>query len=93
MEQYFIYILTFLYSIWGVVTFIWFVPTMKDLLNRKPSANITTYIVWTITTFFTSLYGIFILKDLVFIIVINLQLLACLIVLILRIRLNYKKYR
>jgi len=62
---------------------------MKDLWNKKPSANISTYVVWTITTFFTSLYAIFILKDLVFIIVVNLQLLACLLVLILRIRLKY----
>jgi len=91
MENYFIYVLTFLYSIGGVVTFLWFVPTMKDLWYKKPSANITTYVVWTITTVFTSLYGIFILKNLIFIIVINLQLLACLAVLILRIRLKYQK--
>ena len=89
MENYFITALTFLYSIGGIVTFLGFFPTMKDLWQKKPSANTSTYIVWTITTFFTSLYGIFILKDLVFIAVINLQLLACLIVLILRIRLTY----
>ncbi len=91
MEKYFFLALTSLYSIWWIITFLWFVPTMKDLRNKKPSANITTYIVWSATTLFTSLYGIFILKDLVFIIVINLQLLACLIVLILRLRLNYRK--
>lgn len=62
---------------------------MRDLWNKKPSANITTYIVRTATTLFTSLYGIFILKDMIFIVVINLQLLACLLVLILRIRLKY----
>jgi len=88
MEETLLYILTFVYSIGGVVTFIGFFPTMRDLWNKKPSANISTYIVWAITTFFTSLYGIFILKILVFIVVINLQLLATLIVLILRMRLN-----
>jgi hypothetical protein len=36
-----------------------------------------------------SLYGIFVLHDLIFIIVINLQLLACIIVLLLRLRLIY----
>ena len=91
MNNDFIIILTFLYSIWWIVTFIWFIPTMKDLWNGKPSANITTYIIWFMTTFITSLYWIFILKNLVFNIVINLQLLACLIVLILAVKLKYKK--
>lgn len=89
LENYFAIIITFFYSIWWIITFVGFIPTMKDLWNKKPSANISTYVVWTITTFFTSLYAIFILKDLVFIIVVNLQLLACLLVLILRIRLKY----
>jgi uncharacterized protein with PQ loop repeat len=89
MENYFITTLTFLYSIGGIATVLGFFPTMKDLWRGKPSANTSTYIIWTITTFSTSLYGIFILKDLVFIAVINLQLLACLIVLILKIRLQY----
>lgn len=87
----FLYILTFLYGIWGIVTFLWFVPTMKDLWQKKPSANITTYVVWTATTLCTSLYGIFILKNLVFNIVINLQLVACLVVLILAYRLKKHK--
>lgn len=91
MKDNLLYALTFLYWIWWIVTFAWFIPTMIDLWNKKPSANIVTYIVWTTTTFITSLYGLFILKNLVFNIVINLQLLACLTVLILRIRLKYKK--
>ena len=91
MEKYFITVITFLYSIGGIATFVGFIPTMKDLWNKKPSANAMTYVVWTTTTFFTSLYGFFVLQNLVFNIVINLQLLACLIVLILRIRLNYSK--
>ncbi|PJA48286.1 MAG: hypothetical protein CO170_03315 [candidate division SR1 bacterium CG_4_9_14_3_um_filter_40_9] len=87
----FLIILTFLYSVGGIITFLGFVPTMKDLRHKKPSANTRTYIIRTTTTFFTSLYGIFILKNLVFIIVINLQLLACVMVLALRMRLNYMK--
>jgi hypothetical protein len=50
-----------------------------------------TYIVWTSTTIVTSLYWLFILQNLIFNIVINLQVLACLIILILRLRLKYKK--
>ncbi len=91
MESYFITILTFLYSIGWIITFLGFFPTMKDLRQEKPSANISTYLIRTTTTLLTSLYWIFVLKDLVFIIVINLQLLACLLVLILRIRLKVKK--
>lgn len=89
MEKYFIITLTFIYGIGGIVTFLGFIPTMKDLWQNKPSANISTYIIWTLTTFFTSLYAIFIIKDIAFIVVINLQLLACLIVLVLRWRLKY----
>jgi uncharacterized protein with PQ loop repeat len=91
MEQYFIPILTFLYSIGGIITFLGFVPTMKDLWQGKPSANISTYVIWTSTTIITSLYGLFVLKNMVFNIVINLQVFACLIVLILSIKLKYSK--
>lgn len=91
MKQFFIPVITFLYSIGGIITFLGFVPTMKDLWQKKPSANITTYVTWTTTTIVTSLYGLFILKNLVFNIVINLQVAACLIVLILSLRLKYMK--
>lgn len=89
MKDQFIYLLTFAYWIWWIVTFIGFIPTMVDLWNKKPSANIMTYVVWTTTTLITSLYWIFILQNLVFNIVINLQLLACFVILILRLRLKY----
>ncbi len=88
MKEYFLYILTFLYGIGGIITFSGFFPTIKDLLHKKPSANINTYAIWTTTTFVTSLYGFFILQNLIFNIVINLQLAACLTVLILRLRLK-----
>ena len=91
MEQYFIPIITFLYSIGGIITFLGFVPTMKDLWQEKPSANISTYVIWTTTTIVTSLYGLFVLKNMVFNVVINLQVAACLIVLILSVRLKYMK--
>jgi len=90
MKEYFLYALTFLYGIGGIITFIGFFPTIKDLWNKHPSANTSTYVIWTTTTFFTSLYGFFILQNFVFNIVINLQLVACLIVLILRLRIKKK---
>ena len=91
MEKYFIYTITFLYSIGGLITFAGFFPTMKDLWKGKRSTNINTYIIWGATTFITSLYAIFVVKDLLFSLVINLQLVACVIVLILRLRLKVKK--
>lgn len=91
MEQTFIYIVTFFYSIGGVVTFFGFFPTMRDLWKGKPSANVHTYVIWTVTTFFASLYAMFVVQDLVFSLVVNLQLAACFIVLALRLRLKMKK--
>ena len=91
MEENLLHLLTLIYGVCGIVTFVGFIPTMTDLWNKKPSANIPTYITWTTTMFFTTLYAVFINKDLVFIGVAGAQLLACLIVLILRIRLKYIK--
>jgi len=88
MKEPFINVLTVLYGISGLVTFAGFFPTMIDLWKGKPSANISTYIVWTVTTLTASVYGFFVFNDLMFNIIINLQLLACIIVLILRIRLK-----
>jgi hypothetical protein len=93
MKQTFLTILTILYGAGGIVTFLGFLPTIKDLWVKKPSANITTYLVWTVTTFITSVYGLFILQNLVFNVVINLQLFACLVILVLRFRLNRKPTR
>lgn len=87
MQAFALTVLTILYGVGGIVTFLGFIPTIRDLRNKKPSANVGTYWIWTTTTLITSLYGFFILDNLVFNIVINLQLLACVIVLFLRLRL------
>lgn len=88
MSDNFIYILTAVYGVSGIITFLGFLPTIKDLWHKKPSANSHTYYVWTATTFVASLYGFFILQNLMFNIVINLQLTACITVLALRLRLK-----
>jgi hypothetical protein len=91
MKDTFIYILTFIYGIGWIITLSGYIPTIIDLWKKKSNANITTYIMWTSTTFITSLYGFFVLEDLIFNIVINFQLLASLTVLILSIKLKYNK--
>lgn len=83
------HIFTFLYSITGIIGFIGFLPTIRDLLKGNPSANVRTYLVWSIITIFSLLYGFFILKDLMFNLVMGSQLLGYITVLILRLRLKY----
>ena len=87
MQQTFLTVLTVLYAGSGIVTFAGFFPTIRDLWNKKPSANALTYFTWATTTLLTGLYAMFVVRDLVFSIVISLQLLACVIILALRLRL------
>lgn len=88
MSDNFIYILTGVYGISGLATLLGFAPTIKDLWNKKPSANSGTYLIWAVTAFVASLYGFFVLQNLMFNIIINLQLAGCIAVLILRYRLK-----
>lgn len=89
MTDHLIYILTLLYSLGGIITFLGYYPTIKDLWGKKASANVHTYLIWTITMTIASLYGFLVLKDLPFILVTNLNLLACATILILGLRLKY----
>jgi len=89
MDMSYIKIITILYSAGGIVTFIGFFPTVRDLYNGKPSANITTYIVWTATAFIATLYAATVLHDITFTLVIGLQLLAQVIILFLRVRMLF----
>ena len=77
------------YAIGGVVTLLGYIPTVRDLYQGKPSANATTYLIWLITTFIATLYGVFVLKDTMYLLVVGLQLIACLIIMIMRLRLYY----
>lgn len=88
MKQIFLQTLIMLYGASGIVTFAGFLPTIRDLWKRKPNANVLTYLTWTVTTLLTSLYAMLVVRDLLFSIVINLQLLACITVLMLRLRLS-----
>ena len=70
----------------GVVSLIAYWPTIQDLVLGKKSANITSYLLWTICTGVAFLYSLFILPDLFFIIVSGINFLACAIILILGLR-------
>ncbi|MFH1589417.1 MAG: hypothetical protein ABIB43_02535 [archaeon] len=91
MKEILLLILTASYGIIGIVSFLAYWPTIKDLYHGKPSANVASYILWTLTGLIAFLYSIFILPDFLFQIVSFLGFAACAMVLILRVRLEYKK--
>ena len=80
-------VLIVLYATSGMISFIAYLPTLRDLLHGKSSANAPSYVLWSACNVIAQLYGIFILHDLLFNIVTALQLIACASILILRLRL------
>jgi len=83
-------IITFLYAGTGVVTVLGYLPTIKDLYHRKrPSANINSYIIWTLCSGIVLLYMMMATSDLLLQTVTGLNFLFCFIILILAIRLKY----
>ena len=52
------------YGVTAVVDIVAYWPTIKDLYyHKKASANISSFLLWTITTGIAFLYSIFILSD------------------------------
>jgi len=83
-------LLTIAYAAVGIVATIGYWPTIKDLIARKPSANVASYIVWTSTASITFLYSIFILTDNLFRFVSGLNFLSCATILVLSLRPSIK---
>ncbi|MFH1228130.1 MAG: hypothetical protein V1701_09545 [Planctomycetota bacterium] len=82
-------LLVMAYGATGIVGFIAYWPTIKDLYyHKKPSANISSYVLWTATSGIAFLYAMFVLPDLLFIIVSGMNFAACALVLLLSIRLK-----
>ncbi|UCC91985.1 MAG: hypothetical protein JSV39_01860 [Candidatus Aenigmatarchaeota archaeon] len=84
-------IIVFLYAITGIAIIIGYFPTIKDLVRKKESANIHSYIIWTFTSFIAFLYALFIISDLLLEIVTGLGFASCAIILALALKLKYKK--
>lgn len=73
----------------GVVAAIGYLPTIKDLwIHKKKSANVTSYVIWTLCAGITFSYALFILKDLLVRIVTGLNFACCAIILILSLKLK-----
>ena len=89
MTNFFSQLLIIAYACVGIIVAIGYLPTIKDLwIHKKKSANITSYIIWTITTGIAFLYSLFILPDLLFRIVSGLNFVCCSVILLLSIRLK-----
>jgi uncharacterized protein with PQ loop repeat len=84
-------IILFLYAGTGIVAAIGYLPTIKDLYHKKPSANINSYIVWTLCAGISFLYAIMVISDLLLEIITGLNFLFCAVILILAIKLKYYK--
>ena len=64
MTNFFSQLLIIAYASTGIVATIGYFPTIKDLwIHKRKSANIASYIIWTITTGIAFLYSLFILPD------------------------------
>ena len=85
-------LITLLYASIGVIGTVAYWPTIRDLYyKKKQSANITSYILWNYTAIVAFLYGLFVLKDLLYQIIAGIGFLYCAIILGLSIRLKYKR--
>jgi hypothetical protein len=92
VKDIFLHVLIIAYAGVGVVGVIAYWPTIKDIYYRKkPSANVTSYSLWTITSGIAFLYSLFILPDLLFRIVSGTNFAACALILYLSLRLRYHR--
>jgi len=91
MQDILVQLLVFSYAATGAVGFIGYLPTIKDLYyHRNKSANNMSYFIWTICTFITFLYALFILDDLLFRIMSAFNLFACTLIFTLSVRFKPK---
>jgi uncharacterized membrane protein len=84
-------ILSFLYATTGIIAILGYLPTIKDLIKKVASANISSYLIWTFCGTVSFLYALLILKDQLVEIVTGLNFISCLIILLLALRIKYKK--
>ncbi len=92
MNELVVDIIIFAYACTAVIATVGYIPTIKDLwLHKKKSANITSYVIWTVSSAISFLYAFFILPDLLFQIVSGLGFFSCAVILVLSLVLKYRK--
>jgi hypothetical protein len=85
-----IFIITVLYACTGIISIIGYLPTIKDLLSGKPSANIQSYAIWTLTSGISFLYALIVINNALLEAVLGLNFLSCAAILLLSARLAIK---
>ncbi|MCX6758321.1 MAG: hypothetical protein NTX14_01275 [Candidatus Nealsonbacteria bacterium] len=94
MKEFLLQLLLIAYGVTGFVALLAYFPTMVDLyVHKKPSANIVSYVIWTVVSGIAFLYGLFILNDFLFRMVSGIEFGACAIVLFLSLRLRNRIVR
>lgn len=81
-------IIATLYLLAGMVSILGYMPTIKDLLNKKKSANIKSYLIWTMSSGITFTYALIAIPDILLRIVTGFTLIACATTLTLALRLE-----
>ena len=82
-------IIIFIYASTGIVAIIGYLPTIKDLIRKKESANIQSYVIWTFCNGAAFLYALVIITDLLLEIVTGLSFVFCAIILAFALKLRY----
>jgi len=83
-------VLLIAYASVSVVAALAYLPTVRDLLHQKLSANIASYSMWTATSGVTFLYSLFILPDFLFRLVSGVNFGSCAVILCLCANLKYR---
>ncbi len=83
-----VYVLTTVYGIAGIITFTAYWPTIVDLWKGIPSANLRTWIIFTLTDLAVFLYALLVVHDLPFILVATGNLLHAFVIVVLRYRIK-----
>jgi hypothetical protein len=82
MKDLFLEGLTIAYVIAGIICCVAYYPTIRDLyFHKRASANIMTYLLWTITALITLVYSLYVSSDILFRFISAINLAACSLVL------------
>lgn len=81
-------IISFLYAITGIVVFFGYLPTIRDLSKKKKSANIHSYLIWTVCAGISFLYALIVISDFLLELMTGLNFLACATILVMAIKLK-----
>jgi hypothetical protein len=89
MKEIMLQVLVAAYGLVGLIGLSAYWPTIKDLYrHKKPSANITSFVLWTVTSIISFLYATFVLKDVLVQSITGLNFVACATVVVLSIGLK-----